>query len=300
VSRKIGQIAAPAEIGQSSLLRWERGLFMNQYLGPATKKSFWNAYDHIGGCILLNLLWSLLSLPWLGLAFLMLAVGWTQIAAGRLLLGCMMAAVSVQQLMISPVSAALWAVTARWARYEGAAVKSFFPSFKKFFGRSIGLWFLFTCVALLLAVNAAFYQRLPGKMAVPGTFAAGLMGWAYFFLCLMQIYVLPFLVQGDLSIKKSLRRSAWVVLDNVWYTLFLGMLTAIVLLVGLVSMAGLLFISVGLVGVITNTGLREILKRYQPEEKEKEPRTWAEIRKVQNRTDEESRGWRDLWRPWDG
>jgi len=32
------------------------------YVGQMAKKSFWNAYDHLGGCILLNLLWSLLSL----------------------------------------------------------------------------------------------------------------------------------------------------------------------------------------------------------------------------------------------
>lgn len=272
---------------------------MNRFLGSAAKKSFWNAYDHIGGCILLNLLWSLLSLPWLGLAFLMLAAGWTQITAGRPFLGCMMAAVSVQQLMISPVTAALWAVTARWAHYQGAAVREFFPSLKRFFGRSIGLWFLFTLVALLLAANAAFYRQLPEKLAVPGAFAAGLMIWAYFFLCLLQVYALSFLVQEDLSIKRSLLRSAWVVLDNVWYSLFLWLLISVVLLVGLVSMAGLLFVSVGLAGVMANTGLREILKRYEPEKKEERPRTWAEIREAGDRTDEERRGWRDLWKPWE-
>jgi len=272
---------------------------VNPHLGPAFKKSFWNVYDHLGRCILLNLLWSLFSLPWLGLTFLLLSIGWTQIAAGRFLLGCMVAAVSVQQLIISPISAGLWTVTARWAHYQSAAVREFFPAVKKFFGRGIVLWLLFTLVALLLAVNASFYRHLPGKFAILGAFAAGLMGWAHLFLCLVQIYVFPLLVQQDLSIKKSLRRSASVVLDNVWYTLLLWVLTTVVLLIGLISMAGLLFISVGLVGVIANTGLREILKKYEPEKKADKPRTWAEVREAEKKADEESRGWRDLWRPWE-
>jgi len=273
---------------------------VNQYLGQMAKKSFWNAYDHLGGCIILNLFWSLLSLPWLGLTFLLLSLGWTQIAAGRALLGLMIAMVGVQQLMVSPVSAALWAVTARWAHYQGVAVKEFFPALKKFFGRTLGMWLVFSLSPLLLALNVAFYHRLPGKLAFLGAFAAGLMGWAYLFLCLVQVYALPLLVQEDLSIKKTLRRSTLVVLDNVWYSLFLALLVSAVLLVGIVSVAGLLFVSVSLAGVIANTGLREILKRYEPEKKEQRPKTWAEIQEAQNKVDEEPRGWRDLLKPWEG
>lgn len=272
---------------------------MNQYLSQMSKKSFWNVYDHLGGCILLNLFWSLLSLPWLGVTALFLTVGWTQIVAGRALLGLMIAVVGVQQLMISPVSAALWAVTSRWAHYQGAAAKEIFPALKKFFARSLGLWLIFTPGALLLALNASFYNRLPGKFAFLGTFAAGLMGWAYLFLCLMQVYALSFLVQKDLSVKKTIRRSALVVLDNVWYSLCLSLLASIVLLAGVVSVAGLLFLCVGLAGVIANTGLREILKKYEPEKKEERSKTWAEIRQIQSKVAEEPRGWRDLLRPWE-
>lgn len=273
---------------------------MRQYLGPAVKKSFWNAYDHLGGCIVLNLLWSILSLPWFALTFLLLTVGWTQMAAGRLFLGLMLAMVGVQQLMASPTSAALWAVTARWAHYQGATPKEFFPALKKFFRRSLGLWLFFTLTALLLTLNLAFYHRLPGKLAVPGAFAAGLMGWAYLVLCLLQSYAFPLLVQGDLPVKQSLKRSALVILDNVFYSFFLWISTCAVLLAGLVSVAGLLFVCVSLVGIITNTGLREILKKYEPEKRAEKPKTWAEVREAQDEVEEEPRGWRDLWRPWEG
>lgn len=272
---------------------------MDGYLGQMAKKSFWNVYDHLGGCILLNLLWSLFSLPWLGLTVFFVTIGWTQIVAGRPLLGLWVAVVGIQQLMLSPISAALWAVTARWAHYQRAAVREFFPALKKFFARSIGLWLLFTLGALLLALNASFYHRLPGKLAIPGAFAAGFMGWAYLFLALLQIYALSVLVQEDLSIRRSLRRSAMVTLDNMWYSLGLLLLACAILLIGVVSVAGLAFISVALVGVISNTGLRQILKKYEPRKEGEKPRTWAEIREAQDKVEEETRGWRDLFKPWE-
>jgi uncharacterized membrane protein YesL len=263
------------------------------------KKTFWNAYDHLGGCILVNLFWSLLSLPWLGLTALLLTLSWTQIVAGRALVGLMVAVVGIQQLMVSPASAALWAVTGRWVHYQGTSVKEFFPDLKKFFLRSLGLWLFFTLIAFLLVLNAAFYHHLPGKLSFLGALAAGLMGWAYLFLCLVQVYALPLLVQEDLAVKSVLRRSVLLVLDNIGYSLCLVLLAFAVLIVGLVSVAGLLFLAVGLAGVLTNTGLREILRKYEPEKRGPSQTNWAEIRETQGKVKEESRGWRDLWKPWE-
>ncbi len=271
---------------------------MNRFLNQAAKKSFWNAYDHLGGCVLLNLLWSLLSLPWLCLSFFLLLVGWTQIVDGRLVMGLMVAATGVQQLLATPVSAAVWAVTARWSNYQQASVGDFFPALRRFLGRSLMLWSLLTLSALLLALNIAFYQHLPGRLDVLGAFAAGLMVWAYLLLSLVQMYALPLLVQEDLPLKKCLRRSVLLMLDNLWYSLCLGLMACSLLLVALVSVAGLLVIAVGLMGVLTNTGLRQILKRYQPQRTERKPRTWAEIREAEGQGEEETRGWWDLWKPW--
>jgi len=272
---------------------------VSQYLGQMAKKSFWNAYDHLGGCILVNLFWSLLSLPWLGLTALLLTLSWTQLAAGRALVGLMLFMVGIQQLMVSPVSAALWAVTARWVHYGGASGKEFFRNFKKFFLRSLCLWLFFTLIAFLLVLNAAFYHHLPEKFSFLGAFAAGLMGWAYLFLCLVQVYALPLLVQEDLTVKSVLRRSALLVLDNIWYSLCLALMVFAVLMAGVVSVAGLLFLTVGLAGVLTNTGLREILRKYEPEKRRPGRRNWAEIRERQGKAEEEPRGWRDLWKPWE-
>ena len=263
------------------------------------KKSFWNAYDHLGGCVLLNLLWSLFSVPWLALAALLLMAGAGQFTAGRPFFGLMLAIAGIEQLMISPISAGLWAVAARWSDYQVTATRDFFPFRRRHFFRSLGLWLLFTVGALVLAVNAVFYQGLLGDVPILGAFVAALMGWAFVFICLLQVYALALLVHDQLSLKKILHRSALLVLDNIWYSVCLFLLISLILLIGLVSVAGLLFFSVGLIAVIANTGLREILKKYQPMEKTEKPKTWAQVRQAETSAEDELRGWRDLWKPWD-
>lgn len=272
---------------------------MDGSLGQMARKSFWNAYDHLGGCILLNLLWTLLSLPWLVLAAWLIAFGWSRFLQGLGLLGFMVSAVGIQQLIHSPISAALWKVTAQWAHYRAAPVRSFFPALRRYFARALGLWLCFTLGALLLSVNTYFYRNLLHSMPFLGAFVAGLMVWAYLFLALVQIYALALLVQENLSVWKTLRRSLLLALDNFWYTAVLGMLMVLVVVIGLISLAGLLFLAVSLLGTVANTGLREILKKYQPEPVGSKPRTWAQVRETQGRTEEEARGWRDLWKPWE-
>jgi len=267
-------------------------------LGQMAKKSFWNAHDHLGGCILLNFLWSLFCLPWLALAVLLVTAGWTQVTLGHGILGLMVSVAGVQQLMLCPASAALWTVTGRWAHRQDAAARNFFPALRKFFVRSLILWLCFLVAALVLSLNIFFYNHLLRETPLIGAFLVSLMGWAHLFLGLMQIYVLPLLVQEDTTVRGTLRRSARLVLGHPWYTLILGFVLSLVWLIGLISIAGLLFICVGLVGVIANTGLREIMRSTRSKREAVTPKTWAEVRKAERDTEEETRGWRDLWRPW--
>jgi uncharacterized membrane protein YesL len=269
------------------------------------RKSFWNAYDHLGGCFLLNLLWSLLSLPWMALAVLLVALGWSQVVAGRGLFGLMLAGVGLQQLLLSPVSAALWQVTAYWAHYRTAPVKLFFPALRRYFGRAMALWLCFSLAAFLLSINVHFYDAWLVSVPLVRAVVIGLIAWAYLTVVLMEVYAQTLLVQRNFSIRSILRNSFLLVADNVWYSVALTLSAALVMLIGLISGAGFFFLAIGLMAVLTNTGLRELLRTYRSPEEPKEqgkPRTWAEVRAAQERAgerEEETRGWRDLWRPWE-
>jgi len=79
-----------------------------------------------------------------------------------------------------------------------------------------------------------------------------------------------------------------------------------VLALGLVSVAGFFFLAVSLTAVIANTGLRELLRKYRAgtdQEEQRKPRSWAEVHATEEQTrgtaGEETRGWRDLWKPWE-
>jgi len=277
-------------------------------LGRMARKSFWNAYDHLGGCVLLNLLWSLLSLPWLVLALLLVALGWGQIAMGHGLFGLMLAGVGLLQCLLSPVSAALWQVAALWADYRTAPVKVFFPALRRHFGSALILWLCFSLTALLLSVNVYFYGAWLGGVPFLAALISGLMVWAYLAVALMGIYALALLAQQHNSVRSVLRNSFMLVLDNLFSSLVLALSVVIVLLFGLVSMAGFFFLAVSLTAVIANTWLRELLQQYRireegKAERERKPRSWAEVHAARERTreaaGEETRGWRDLWKPWE-
>jgi uncharacterized membrane protein YesL len=269
-------------------------------LGQMAKKAFWNAYDHLGSCLLLNLIWFLLSLPWLAITALMVAAGWGQVVSGNGLLGFMVAGVGLQQLFLSPVTAAAWWVTAQWAHYRAAPARALFSALRRYAGRALILWLFFSIAAFLLSVNAHFYRTLLRSTPLLSALAGGLMVWAYLFLVTMEIYAPALLVGEDLSIKKTLQRSLLLVLDNIRYTVVLGLLMSVIVFAGLISLAGLIFLSAGLLGIVANTGLRQILKKYESIHEGKQPRTWAEVREMQDRAEEESRGWKDLWKPWEG
>ena len=271
------------------------------------QKTFWNAYDHLGGCVLLNLLWTLLSLPWLALALILAALGWSQMVAGHVLFALMLAGSGLLQALLSPVSAALWAVTARWCDYQPVPVKAFFPALRRYFGRALAMWLIFSAAAFLLSLNAYFYGTWLDAVPFLGALVSGLMIWAYLAVILTGMYALPLLAQGDLSIRRVVRESFLLVLDNPLYSLVLALIAGLVAMLGLISGAGFFFLAVSLTAVITNTGLRELLRSYRateerPGEKDR-PRTWKEVYAQQDRaqqeTEEETRSWRDLWKPWE-
>jgi uncharacterized membrane protein YesL len=283
------------------------GAHLSTELTRTARKSFWNAYDHLGGCVLLNLLWTLLSLPWLALTLALIALGWSQMVAGHGLFAVMLAGTGLLQILLSPVSAALWTVTARWSDYRAAPVRDFFPALGRYFGRALVVWLIFSSAAFLLSINVYFYGALLSSVPFIGALVGGLMVWAYLAVTLMGLYALPLLVQQDLSVRLVARDSFLLVLDNLLYSLVLVLAIGLVVVLGLVSGAGFFVLAVSLAAVIANTGLRELLRKYQaagedPREKRK-PRTWKEIyadrERAREDAEEETRGWRDLWKPWE-
>lgn len=225
----------------------------------AHKKWFWNAYDHVGTLVLLNLLWVLCSLP----------------------------------LITVPASTAgLFYVTSRMASYQEASIRDFFLGFRRYHGRGLRLGGLYVFAFVVLFVNMRFYGRLMGSFQWIGTVLGGGMIWGMVFIGLTGVYAFPLLVQTDDPVRTIIKKSILLVLDNIRYTSVLLLGGMGVLLIGAVTGAGIVFGAVALVGLLFNTGLREVLKKYTP------PKT-GETPLITEVDPEEPRDWRDLIRPWE-
>ena len=74
------------------------------------QRFLWTAYDRLGGLVGYNLLWSALSLPWIGGAYLLLQLGFG--LGGLGLVGAIVLAGAL--LLGAPATAVLFATGAAW------------------------------------------------------------------------------------------------------------------------------------------------------------------------------------------
>jgi uncharacterized membrane protein YesL len=230
------------------------------------RRFFWTAYDHLGSLVMLNLVWDLLSLPWL------LAGGWLvgvglglrgDLAAPGLAI-CLFAAGEL--VFFAPPAVLLFMAGSRWVRGQQVETKALCRQLPRFAVRVQALGLLILAVTLVLLVNAAFYLRWQSWL---GLGLAGLMVWLLVVVGLTAPYILPVLVTQDAGLRQTLRCSFLLALDNL--ALSAGLLASVLaaVLVGVGTGIGLfvgglaalaLWLSVrfqGLLGKYTGTALPE-------------------------------------------
>jgi uncharacterized membrane protein YesL len=222
-------------------------------LRPTFKRFFWHTYDHLGTLIAANVLW------------LVLCVGVVTAPAA---------------------TAGLSYLARRVAAEEDAHLRDFWFGFRRDFLPSLKIGAFTLAVAAALWFNTDFYGHLRGGLAVGGTALATLLIWSGAFLLLMHAHVHPLLAGGERSLRRLLKKSALLVLDNPTFTVGIVLQALLLAAICLVTGIGLLLILASLHTVLLATGHRELLKKYFPDSPEaREP--------------DETRTLRDLWRPWD-
>ena len=235
------------------------------------KKTFWAAYDNLGGLILLNLTWSILSLPWamVGYALVILgatAPGWELFIASFL---------AFEIVLFSPPTLLLFAAGMRWAAGEAVQFKVLFAEVRKlaFRGQVLGLIFFFT--SLLLLINLYFYRQIGGWA---GLILGCTMVWFLVALLLMSSYVYPLLIfrQGDLW--DTLSQSFLLMVDNIKLSIGLFLAIIITLLIGAISVAGLFCGLFAILVLMVCICFRELLPKYTGQQlREQTPRKWREL-----------------------
>ena len=130
----------------------------------------WTAYDHLGGLVGYNLVWTALSLPWILAAYALLRLGFA--AGGFVFVGSLVLAWAL--VAGAPATAMLYAVAAAWARGADINWRQALAAGRAFFWRAVLLGTgLFGVCALILG-NMVFYRHLGGWL---GALLSGLMVW---------------------------------------------------------------------------------------------------------------------------
>lgn len=220
-------------------------------LRPAFRRALWTTYDHIGLLVAANLLWVVLTVP----------------------------------VVTAPAAAAgLFTLAHRASRRERVSLRDFFAGFREHAGPSLRLGVFDLAVTALLWFNIDFYSHLGGPAEIPGMLLAGALVWVAAFLLLMHAHLYPLLVGGERSLRRLLRKSALLTLDNLAFTVGLTFQALSLTALCVVTGAGLVLINGSLVSVLLTAAHDELSAKYGGGATPPAP---------------ETRTFRDLWRPWD-
>ena len=240
------------------------------------RRYFWTGYDHLGGIVAYNLLWSLLSLPWIGAAYMLLRFGFS--LGGLFLPGAVVLAGVL--LFGSPATVLLFVVCAFWARGDELNLRELLLTGRRFFWRATALGGSLIVATGLILVNMVFYQHLGGWL---GALLSGLMIWLLLLAGIMALYLFPVLVTQEGSVWATLQQSLLLAVDNLKMSLALLLGTIFFLAVGLASGLGLFCGVMTAWALLMSMVLRALLPKYT-----------GEALPV-----EAPRGLRDLIRPWE-
>ena len=195
------------------------------------------AYDHFGGLICINILWSLFSIPWL-------AVAAAAVLYGAALQGdwaphsqVLAIVLATEFVWFAPPTVLLFLAAQHWLDGRGASFRSLAGQLPGHALRAQSAGLAIMATTCLLAVNLIFYHHLGGWL---GAILSGLMGWLLLGLFLASLYVVPMLLAGETGLRGASLGSLLLVVANPGRSLVLLALVASLLVLGLASGIGLL------------------------------------------------------------
>ena len=235
------------------------------------KKIFWATYDNLGGLLLLNLTWSILSLPWAMVGYALFVLG----ASGPGLEVFIATFLALELVLFSPPTLLLFAAGMRWAGGEAVQLRILFDEVKKlaFRGQVLGLIFFFT--SLLLVVNIYFYRQVGGWA---GLILCSTMVWFLIVLLLMSPYLFPLLILRKGDLWGTLSQCFLLMVDNIKLSIGLFLAILLILFIGAASVAGLFCGLSATIALMVCICFRELLPKYTGQQlPEETPRKFREL-----------------------
>lgn len=125
--------------------------------------------------------------------------------------------------------------------------------------RSIRLAALHGAVGVILAGDSLFFitQKSPAAVVL-----GALLGYAALFWGLMMLYAWPLLVEQETGVRAIVRKSALLVLDNLGYTVGVGLIMLALTGALWISVVGGVVLWAGATAMLLTQATRELLRKY--------------------------------------
>lgn len=240
------------------------------------KKTFWVCHDHLATLLWLSLLWCLLNLPLLALA----------VHAAFVDKNLALAATAWNALWTSPATAAAVFQAGRMVegRTDARGLAVFLEGLLRHGPRSLLLCGADAAVFWSLVRSWEFWFR--NRLGIPLVLSWSAAGLVLAFVVVqaaMRFSLLPLLVLRNEGVWSSAKKSVLVVLADLRLHLAAGVLGVLLCGLSLLSGAGFLLVFPAFFAVFASVLTLSVLSRYNPSV----------------RLEPETRGWRDLLRPWE-
>ncbi len=203
----------------------------------ALKEFLSAAYDHFGGLICINILWSLFSIPWLAAAAAAVLYGAALQGDWAPHVRLLAIVLATEFVWFAPPTVLLFLAARQWLDGRGASFSSLARQLPRHALRAQAAGLAIMAATCLLAINLVFYHHLGGWL---GAVLSGLMGWVLLGLVLVSLYFVPVLLAGEAGFRGACRGSLFLVISYPGRTLVLLALVAGLLVLGLASGIGLL------------------------------------------------------------
>ena len=180
-----------------------------------------------------------------------------------LLMGVNLAWLGLSLLIVTapPATAGVYYLTNQLARGETVSFGLFVQGMRRYFRRSWLLAIIVLVINALLAVNLLFYASFTNQWV---RLLSVLWGYLIVFWLAMLIYLFPLLIeQESKSLLLLLRNAALLVLDNLAFTLTLGVLLLLFLLLNVFLAVPLLLIVVSGLALVQSKALLTVLEKYR-------------------------------------
>jgi uncharacterized membrane protein YesL len=168
---------------------------------------------------------------------------------------------SVTVVLMPAVTATVYYTVNRVLDKEDAGFKDSFAAFKKYFWRATGVGLALGAMIAVLVVDMFFFVTVPQNIVLKAL--GGFMFWPLVFIALSMNYVIPLLVVQDISVGLAMKRAALLVLDNLTFTLVLGLLSTLLTVLAVVVPPFTVLAFAGTLGCLQVSATRSLLATYK-------------------------------------